>query len=51
MERGEVDRGVLFPARFVSADQTIEILKAWLSTGFDGGRYVPRIATIDEESP
>jgi ribose 5-phosphate isomerase B len=42
---------LILPARFVTEDQGVEILKAWLSTGFEGGRHVRRIAKIDEESP
>jgi ribose 5-phosphate isomerase B len=41
---------LILPARFVSADVGVEILNAWLSTGFDGGRHARRIAKIDEES-
>ena len=41
---------LILPARFVSADEGVEILNAWLSTGFDGGRHARRIAKIDEES-
>jgi ribose 5-phosphate isomerase B len=42
---------LILPARFVTEAQGVEILKAWLSTGFEGGRHVRRIAKIDEESP
>ena len=41
---------LILPARFVSEDEGIAILKAWLGTGFEGGRHVPRIAKIDQES-
>jgi ribose 5-phosphate isomerase B len=33
---------LILPARFVTEDQGVEILKAWLSTGFEGGRHVRR---------
>ena len=34
------------PARFVSPDEALEILKAFLSTDFDGGRHLKRINKI-----
>lgn len=42
---------LILPARFVSEEDGVAILKAWLSSGFEGGRHVRRIAKIDEESP
>src|SRR4026209_2267433 len=42
---------LILPARFGTEDRGVEILKAGLSTGFEGGRHVRRIAKIDEESP
>jgi ribose 5-phosphate isomerase B len=50
LAREHNDANVLIvPARFVSVDEGVEILNAWLSTGFDGGRHARRIAKIDEE--
>ncbi len=34
------------PARFVTNDETIEIVKAYLNTEFEGGRHARRIAKI-----
>jgi ribose 5-phosphate isomerase B len=41
---------LILPARFVSADDGVAILNAWLRAGFDGGRHARRIAKIDQES-
>lgn len=42
---------LILPARFVTDDEGVAILNAWLSSGFEGGRHVRRIAKIDQESP
>ena len=52
LSRGHNDANVLvLPARFVSEDQGVSILRAWLETPFEGGRHARRIQKIDEESP
>ena len=52
LAREHNDANVLIvPARFVTADEGVAILKAWLNSGFEGGRHARRIAKIDEESP
>lgn len=35
------------PARFISTEQAIKIVDAFLDTGFDGGRHKGRIEKID----
>lgn len=40
---------LILPARFVSADEGVEILKTWLTTEFAGGRHSRRVAKIDQE--
>jgi ribose 5-phosphate isomerase B len=40
---------LILPARFVSEDEGIEILKTWLETQFAGGRHRRRLAKIDRE--
>jgi ribose 5-phosphate isomerase B len=39
---------LIFPARFVSADDAVTILRTWLTTAFEGGRHAARVAKIDE---
>jgi len=39
---------LVIPADFVSAEQTVRIVNAWLNARFKGGRYQERIAMIDE---
>ncbi len=52
LAREHNDANVLIvPARFVTDDEGVAILKAWLSSEFEGGRHVRRIAKIDEDSP
>ncbi|MBR5102572.1 MAG: RpiB/LacA/LacB family sugar-phosphate isomerase [Muribaculaceae bacterium] len=47
LARQHNDANVLaMPARFVSADQLIEMLKVFLSTPFEGGRHQRRIEKI-----
>jgi ribose 5-phosphate isomerase B len=38
---------LILPARFVSDDEGVVILKAWLDAEFEGGRHARRIAKID----
>jgi ribose 5-phosphate isomerase B len=40
---------LILPARFVSEDEGVEILKTWLDTQFQGGRHSGRVAKIDQE--
>jgi ribose 5-phosphate isomerase B len=41
---------LILPARFVSEDEGVEILKTWLDTQFAGGRHSRRVEKIDQES-
>ncbi|HET7423972.1 MAG TPA: ribose 5-phosphate isomerase B [Gemmatimonadales bacterium] len=41
---------LILPARFVSPEDGLEILKTWLATDFAGGRHARRIAKIDRSS-
>ena len=41
---------LILPARFVSPEDGVEILKTWLATDFAGGRHARRIAKIDRSS-
>jgi ribose 5-phosphate isomerase B len=51
LAREHNDANVLvLPARFVSEDEGVEILRTWLDTGFEGGRHARRVAKIDQES-
>lgn len=48
LAREHNDANVLvLPARFVSEDEGVDILKTWLSTEFAGGRHARRVAEID----
>ena len=50
LARGHNDANVLvLPARFVTDEQGIAILRAWLDTPFEGGRHARRIAKIEQE--
>jgi ribose 5-phosphate isomerase B len=40
----------VLPARFVSEEQGVSILRTWLDTPFDGGRHSQRIQKIEQES-
>jgi len=42
---------LVLPSDFVSADQAVTIVCAWLKTSFQGGRYQERIAMIDSFGP
>ena len=37
--------------RMISREDTIEIVRLWLETPFEGGRHIARIRQIDEEIP
>jgi len=51
LSREHNDANVLIlPARFVSPEDGVEILKTWLATDFAGGRHARRIAKIDRSS-
>lgn len=48
LARRHNDANVLvLPARFVSEEQGVEIMKRWLEAPFDGGRHQTRIAKIE----
>jgi len=52
LAREHNDANVLvLPARFVTEDQGLEILKTWLATPFEGGRHQRRIDKIEVENP
>jgi ribose 5-phosphate isomerase B len=40
---------LILPARFVSEEEGIEILRTWLETQFAGGRHTRRLEKIDRE--
>ena len=40
---------LILPARYVSEDEGVEILKAWLDTQFSGGRHSRRVEKIEQE--
>lgn len=41
---------LVLPARFVSEDEGVEILRRWLEAPYDGGRHDRRIAKIERET-
>jgi ribose 5-phosphate isomerase B len=48
LSRRHNDSNVLvLPARFVSIDRGVEIMKAWLDAKFEGGRHERRVKKID----
>ena len=48
LSRQHNDSNVLvIPARFVSDDEAMDMVKRWLSTEFEGGRHQRRIEKID----
>ena len=52
LARQHNDANVLvLPARFVSEDEGVAILKAWLDTPFEGGRHSRRVAKIETDTP
>jgi ribose 5-phosphate isomerase B len=38
---------LVLPARFMTDDQGVETMKAWLDTKFEGGRHERRVKKID----
>ncbi len=40
---------LVLPARFVSEEESVDILKTWLDTPFEGGRHERRIEKIERE--
>jgi ribose 5-phosphate isomerase B len=52
LAREHNDANVLvLPARFVSDDESVAILKTWLDTPFEGGRHQRRVAKIETDTP
>jgi ribose 5-phosphate isomerase B len=52
LARAHNDANVLvLPARFVSEDEGVAILKEWLDTPFEGGRHQRRVAKIETDTP
>ncbi len=50
LARAHNDANVLvLPARFVTSEQGVSILRTWLDTPFEGGRHSRRIAKIEQE--
>ena len=50
LARKHNDANVLvLPARFVSDEDAMAILKAWLDTDFEGGRHTRRVEKIERE--
>lgn len=50
LARKHNDANVLvLPARFVSDEDALAILQAWLTTPFEGGRHQGRVAKIERE--
>ena len=47
-EHNDADVLVL-PARFVSTNEGVAILRTWLETAFAGGRHGRRVGKIDQE--
>jgi ribose 5-phosphate isomerase B len=51
LARSHNDANVLvLPARFVTDDDAVKILKTWLETPFEGGRHERRVVKIDDAS-
>lgn len=52
LARSHNDSNVLvLPARFLTPEQGIAILDAWLDTPFEGGRHARRVDKIDLQEP
>jgi ribose 5-phosphate isomerase B len=50
LAREHNDANVLvLPARFLSEEQGVEILKTWLETPFEGGRHARRVEKIERD--
>jgi ribose 5-phosphate isomerase B len=39
---------LVLPARFISEEEAVAILRAWLETPFEGGRHERRVRKIDD---
>lgn len=39
---------LVIPARFVSNEEAVDMMKRWLSTPFEGGRHERRVEKIDD---
>jgi ribose 5-phosphate isomerase B len=51
LSRQHNDSNVLvLPARFVSEDEGVQILRAWLDTPFEGGRHSRRVTKMEPET-
>ena len=51
LSRRHNDSNVLVvPARFVSNETAVEMVKRWLETDFEGGRHARRVNKIDNEN-
>ena len=49
LSRKHNDANILvLPSRFMSDDESLEILRRWLETPFDGGRHERRVEKIDQ---
>lgn len=52
LARSHNDSNVLvLPARFLTPEQGVAILDAWLETPFEGGRHARRVDKIDQHGP
>jgi len=52
LAREHNDANVLvLPARFLSDEQGVSILKTWLDTPFEGGRHARRVEKIERKDP
>jgi len=40
---------LVLPARFISDEDAVEIMKAWLTTAFEGGRHTRRVEKIERD--
>jgi ribose 5-phosphate isomerase B len=48
LSRKHNDANILvLPSRFVSEDESLEILRKWLTTPFEGGRHQRRVEKIE----
>ena len=51
LARSHNDANVLvLPARFVTDDDAVKILRKWLETKFEGGRHERRVVKIEQQS-
>ena len=51
LSRRHNDANVLvLPSRFLKDDESLDILRRWLATPFDGGRHRRRVEKIDEHA-